>query len=269
VDDKAGSQYSAPALEKGLDILELLAATPGALSQNQIARRLGRSVGEIFRMLASLERRGYVSRRDTDGGYQLTLRLFELAHAHPPISRLLGEALEEMHALAEATGQSCHLAVYHGGRILIVAQAESPRLRSFAVKLGATFPLAQTASGRVLVAFQEPEERGRRLAAMLAEAAAAAAQDAEERLAHIRACGFEEAPSDVVQGITDLCFPILNHLGDGVAALTLPFVDMTDNPVDRATALERTAEAAERLSRRLGFNDVRPAAPARQVVHRS
>jgi DNA-binding IclR family transcriptional regulator len=254
VDDRAGSQYSAPALEKGLDILELLAATPGALNQNQIARKLGRSVGEIFRMLASLERRGYVSRRDGDGGYQLTLRLFELAHAHPPVRRLLAAALDEMSVLAESTGQSCHLAVYHGGRILVVAQAESPRPRSFTVKLGASFPLAQTASGRVLAAFQPAEERGRRIEAMLeGDASGASPAAIEERLARIRARGFEEAQSDVVQGVTDLCFPILNHFGGSVAALTLPFVDMTDNPVDRPTARARTQAAAALVSRRLGF----------------
>ena len=52
--------YTAPALEKGLDILELLADAGEGLSQNQVAARLGRSVGEIFRMLEVLERRGWL-----------------------------------------------------------------------------------------------------------------------------------------------------------------------------------------------------------------
>ena len=44
------SAYSAPALEKGLDILELLAGSSPGLTQNQIAARLGRSPSELFRM---------------------------------------------------------------------------------------------------------------------------------------------------------------------------------------------------------------------------
>ena len=51
---KEASQYSAPALEKGLDILELLADSAPGLTQNQIATRLGRSASELFRMVEVL-----------------------------------------------------------------------------------------------------------------------------------------------------------------------------------------------------------------------
>jgi hypothetical protein len=43
--------YSTPALEKGLDILELFASTPGGLTVSEAARMLNRTVSEIFRML--------------------------------------------------------------------------------------------------------------------------------------------------------------------------------------------------------------------------
>ena len=55
-------RYTAPALEKGLDVLELLASVSEALTHSEIARRLGRSVSEVFRMLVCLEERGYISR---------------------------------------------------------------------------------------------------------------------------------------------------------------------------------------------------------------
>src|SRR5690606_35534132 len=84
--------YAAPALEKGLDILELLSAEGDGLTQHQIAQSLGRSASEIFRMLSVLERRGYLLRA-ADGVYRLSLRMFELAHRHPPIRRLLTVAM--------------------------------------------------------------------------------------------------------------------------------------------------------------------------------
>ena len=257
-------KYQAPALEKGLDIIELLAATSEPLSQHQLAKRLDRSVGEIFRMLISLERRGYVGRREGDGAYQLTLRLFELAHGHPPMERLLADATDEMRKLAELAGQSCHLAVYHDGRVLVVAQAESPRPRGFTIKLGTSFPLSKTASGRVLTTFQPPAECRRRVDRMLAEYAVGSSRAAiERRLTKIRARGFEEARSDVVQGVTDLCFPLLDNRGAAIAALAMPYVAMTDNVVDRHVALRYTAAAAERLSQGLGFtNDASAASVA-------
>ncbi|MGH6945615.1 MAG: IclR family transcriptional regulator [Geminicoccaceae bacterium] len=259
--EPGGTRYSAPALEKGLDILELLAAEAQGLNQTQIAQHLDRSISEIFRMLVALERRGYVRRRDQDGSYALTMRLFELAHHHPPVDRLVSEALPEMRALAGHTGQSCHLAVYDGDRILIVAQAESPRSRLLLVKLGAGFPLADTASGRVLIAFQAEAERARRLERALCGADAAwTAEALGARIAAVLARGFEEARSDAVQGVSDLSCPIWSHRGVASAALTVPFMEMVGNPVSLEQASAALRMAAARISERLGRDHRRRAA---------
>src|SRR6516165_7268502 len=93
---KKAVQPGAPALEKGLDLLEALAAESRGLSQKQLAERVGRSVGEIFRMLVALERRGYVTRDPTTAEYTLTLKLFRIASQFPPTERLLQAALPVM-----------------------------------------------------------------------------------------------------------------------------------------------------------------------------
>jgi DNA-binding MarR family transcriptional regulator len=76
--------YSTPALEKGLDILELFASTPGGLTVSEVARMLNRTVSEIFRMLLCLEQRGYLSQSKNREKYHLTLRIFRLAQEHLP-----------------------------------------------------------------------------------------------------------------------------------------------------------------------------------------
>src|ERR1700693_3395812 len=83
------SRYTAPALEKGLDILELLASVSEALTHSEIASRLGRTISEVFRMLVCLEERGYISRTGPAERYQITLKLFEIAHRHHPLQRLI------------------------------------------------------------------------------------------------------------------------------------------------------------------------------------
>ena len=64
--DEDNDRYRAPALDKGLDILELLAAVDGGLTQAEIAKRLDRSPNEFYRMLDRLVKRGYVTRIDGD-----------------------------------------------------------------------------------------------------------------------------------------------------------------------------------------------------------
>src|SRR5882757_615937 len=90
--DEAEERYRAPALDKGLDILELLASTEESLSQAEIAKALDRTPNEIYRMLDRLVRRHYVARTSGDR-YELTLKLFALAHARTrPPSCLPGHA---------------------------------------------------------------------------------------------------------------------------------------------------------------------------------
>ena len=106
MDDDEDDRYRAPALDKGLDILELLAGIDGGLTQAEIAKRLGRSPNEFYRMLDRLVRRGYVTRIDGDR-YSLTLKLFGLAQLHAPVRRLVSYATPLMRELAEtlAAGQ--------------------------------------------------------------------------------------------------------------------------------------------------------------------
>ena len=64
-------KYRAPALDKGLDILELLAATEEGLSQAEIAKALDRSPNEIYRMLDRLVRRSVLSESDRIVGHDV------------------------------------------------------------------------------------------------------------------------------------------------------------------------------------------------------
>ena len=75
--------YPTPALEKGLDILELFASTPEGMTVSEVARRLNRTMSEIFRMLLCLEHRGYLAQSGNKDRYHLTLKLFRLGQEHP------------------------------------------------------------------------------------------------------------------------------------------------------------------------------------------
>jgi hypothetical protein len=63
-------RYRAPALEKGLDILELLASESRPLSSSEIVQQLGRSTGELFRMIQVLEYRGFIEQALGSEGYR-------------------------------------------------------------------------------------------------------------------------------------------------------------------------------------------------------
>jgi DNA-binding IclR family transcriptional regulator len=251
---KEASQYSAPALEKGLDILELLADCSPGLTQNQIAAQLGRSASELFRMVEVLARRGYLARSPSDGTYGLTLKLFELAHRQPPVKRLLAVALPLMHELALAVRQSNHLVVLHEQRILVIAQVDSPEPMGFSVRLGAHFDFrADRVSARVHSAFQNDDRSAEMIEQMLRNDPSPPTRSRlAARLALIRKRGFEEHVSDTLPGITDLCFPILDRSGCAVATLTQPYLRQRDVTVSVAKARLAHRRVAALISRELG-----------------
>jgi len=249
--DDAGSTYSAPALDKGLDILELLSGTEKPLSQRDIAQRLGRSVGEIYRMLTSLVRRGYV--RLVDDNYILTTRLFELAHSSPPTRRLLTEARELMEALSDTLDQSCHLTVWGRGRQVVIAKVDTPSGMGFSLRVGSELDVAVSVSGRVLLAFQDDRVRNLRIREMAQREPIAKVQDLLERLEAIRACGHDQARSVQVKGLQAVSFPIRDEEGHAMAALTVPYAERIDRRGSKSLADAREALriAARELSLRV------------------
>ncbi|MFP3616628.1 helix-turn-helix domain-containing protein, partial [Paraburkholderia sp. SIMBA_050] len=86
-DKDDADRYRAPALDKGLDILELLAEQKSGLTRAEITKLLGRNASEMYRMLERLVARQYVVRSAGGDRYSLSLKLYALAHRHPPMNR--------------------------------------------------------------------------------------------------------------------------------------------------------------------------------------
>jgi DNA-binding IclR family transcriptional regulator len=80
-------RYAVPALDKGLDVIELLARENEGLTLNEIARLLDRTSSELFRMVNALARRGYIGQRDSD---RYSLTQYSPHRAHRQESDVLG-----------------------------------------------------------------------------------------------------------------------------------------------------------------------------------
>jgi DNA-binding IclR family transcriptional regulator len=250
------SRYRAPALEKGLDVLELLAAQTEPMTLTAIVKQLGRSHGELFRMVQVLEHRGYIEQEPGREGYRVTDRLFSLGMQQPRTATLLEIALPVMRGLAESAGQSCHLALHSLGDIVVVARIESAELQGFSVRIGYRRPLPKTASGAVLYAFQ-PDDVRRRWEAMFnpklsRDELAKFRADADA----IRQAQVALTPSKFVVGVTDISAPVMRG-GLAAAALTVPYLEKLLPSLSPKDTAERVRESAFRISAQLVESDSR------------
>ncbi|TGX55708.1 IclR family transcriptional regulator [Sphingomonas gei] len=216
-------KYSVPALEKGLDILEFLSDQAVPMTQAQLARALSRQPGELFRMLACLEGRGYLHRDPAAGGYSLTLRLFELSRTHSPHEALLRAARPLMRTLADEIRESCHLSVLHRGELVVLAQEESPEPFRLSIEVGSRHSPMRTTSGRVLLAALDDEQRAEVLGRQREWKAMPAADKRafEARLDAIRETGVDQSVGERFAGSADIGVLVGRPGASITAALTV------------------------------------------------
>jgi DNA-binding IclR family transcriptional regulator len=244
-------KYRAPALDKGLDILELLAANEEGLSQAEIAKSLDRSPNEIYRMLDRLVRRDYVRRTDSDR-YMLTLKLFELAHQTPPLRRLVTQATPVLRSFARDAEQAVHLVIHDRNILVVVAQVDGPGYWNVSIRVGSRISMTNTGSGHVFLAFATDEERTLMLDDPLEKRRDKLSAELRERLAKVRAQGYEIMESAQVASVTNLSVPIFGPLGTVIAALTCPYTDRLDtsDAPGQQQALKRLIAAGREISQR-------------------
>ncbi len=231
--------YHVPALEKGLDIVEALAAVAVPQSLTELAARLQRSSSELFRMLNCLERRGYVAREAVSGKYALSLRLYALAHAHSPTEKLLTAAQRPMQEFTASFRESCHLSVLERSRLLVVAQEESPDRVRLSIEIGGEFDPMLTVSGRLLLAFSpHPGAASRRIASTLDE---------------IRRTGVSSAESETIEGVRDIAVLVGRPEARVMAALAVTRLIRRGQRMNETSLLAGLRAAADEITAALGL----------------
>lgn len=222
--------------DQALNLLEFL-GDRGSLSIAEVARETGLSRTVAYRLLSTLEQRGFVRR--SDGIYRLGPKLFALAQhvewavrdaAHPFMASLVEELRETV-----------VLVVRDGSEALSVHRIVSrDHILQVSYPPGRRYPLTDSIAGRVILAFTSTEER-RRMFPDTSESS-----DAE--LTKIRRRGFAVGNDDRVPGLTAIAAPIRSM--DGVAASIVVMA-----PVDRAPGLrsakDSILEAADAISHQL------------------
>jgi DNA-binding IclR family transcriptional regulator len=247
-------QYTAPALEKGLDILELLSKAGGGLMFPTIVKQLERSPSELFRMMQVLERRDLIE--NGEDGWALTSRLFEMGLARPPVRGLIEIALPVMRRLAMRTKQSCHLGFASRGEMVVVARMESHEQVGYSVRVGHRRPLNMSGSGTTLYAFQPDHIRREWEKLLSPELSFEQLVSFRQLAAEAVDRGFSQQPSSLTEGITDLSVPILRG-GRASAALAVPFIQMKQSAMAITEVITVLTGAAGEISGELSLSDSR------------
>lgn len=248
--DTEVDKYRAPALEKGLDIIELLSRTYEPLTATQIAERLQRTRAELYRMLHVLQMRGYIESPLNNDEYLISRKMLTLATERQPLKDLLEFSAPLMRKVSEKTCQGVHIAVQSIDQIVVIARSEVMGMVGYSVRVGYRKPLPFTASGRVLFAFQPPEVKESWLTMLRATMTDEQLDVFLSETRKISQRGYEQSRSVYVRGIVDLAVPIMDGRA-AVAALTSPYIDQTPTVLTETETLEELKRCAELISNAL------------------
>lgn len=231
--DKDHSQTFA----RGLAVLRAFDDGAAALSVPEIARRAGLNRTVTRRLVFTLCDLGYLG--EDDHRYTLTPRVLRLAHGFLRARRVGAGAQPALLEASRRTGLPVSLAMRDGAEALYVAQAPAdPALVTQGFTIGSPLPLAATAIGRVLIAFEDPDTRAALVKTVPLAAYTVRACTDRGRLAalldDIRRDGHAFADEQFEPGVAALALPVRRREGDLLSAIGL------------ATRRERLADTAER-----------------------
>lgn len=253
---KPQPDYSVPALDKGLDVFEALAASDTSLSLTELAGTLGQTPSAVFRILNRLESRSYIVRDPVSGRFRLSLKLFELSHTHSPVQQLITMSGKSMRELADSVRESVHLSALSNGRMVVLLDVGSPLRVRFAHEIGAQFPPVLTNSGRLLLAYLSPELLEEHLGKdpEYAELSSSQRDAFHEEMKMIRRNRFSVSSSEERAGMKDLAVLVGNPALGTTAALAIACLSGGKTSADINRLLAALQECAAKITSNLGVS---------------
>ncbi|MFQ5830812.1 MAG: IclR family transcriptional regulator [Candidatus Methylomirabilia bacterium] len=156
---KAKSDYLIQSVSRALDLLEAFTLKEGSLGVTDLSQKLRLHKNNVFRLLATLETRGYVEQDRETERYRLSAKTFQLARVFLHHLDLRRQAHASLEALGQKCGETVYLGLLERGSAVYVDVVESEQAVRVAPRLGRSLPAWCTAAGKALLASLPREQQ--------------------------------------------------------------------------------------------------------------
>jgi len=250
--------YPVQSVDHALDILETFSYNEEELGVTELSHKLNLHKNNVFRLLATLETRGYIEQDKKTGNYRLGIKIFEVANVflhHLGLRRQARPILEE---LVGKCNETAYLAVTEGTDVVYVLMHETTHTVRVIPRLGHRLPAYCTASGKIQLAF-ESQDRLRELFRdrALRQFTANTIADFDrllEHLAEVARLGFAVDHEELEEGVCCLAAPVRDYSHKVVAGVGLsgPVSRFSPERIQNELAA-LVKEAGTKISQRLGY----------------
>ncbi len=256
MNETGSNDYKIAAVDRALLVLEALADKPGQ-GVTSLSKSLGLTKSIVFRLLQTLEDRGFVFRDPEQAVYSLGYRVGVLGERVGRDGSLLFAARPVMDMLRDRTSENVNLVVREGLRSLVLATRSGHySIRLFA-QAGRNGPLHAGGGSLCILAYCDETVINAVLANPLEAFTPYTITDTEklrQTLSRIRANGHNIALNDLDDGAFSVAAPIVGANGEVIAAISVAGAMVRFDEERRETYIRAAMDAAAEISSKLSLH---------------
>ena len=251
------NRYVIEILDVALNIIDTMAFNPEeSHSPSELARQFNLNRSRTFRILKTLERRGFVDYDSKLETYRLGMKFLTIGNTVRDRISLRREAEEVLKGLAAETGDCAYLIVPSGSAAIVIDRYAGDNMLQLSAPIGALLPLHVGAAPKILLAFMTDDQRERMLEKLemtrytprtITEKAAL-----KKNLEEIRRTGYAVDEQDFEVGAYAFGAPVYDHDGNVVAGLSITTPSARYSAERRKELIRLVLAAARTLSAKLG-----------------
>jgi IclR family KDG regulon transcriptional repressor len=252
------TNYVIQSVSHAIDVLEQFSGDVDELGVTDLSKRLKLHKNNVFRILATLESRGYIEQNKATENYRLGIRCLQLGHTYLGQMGLLRQALPIMERVTRKCRETIYLSQLRRGAVVPVQAVEADQPVRTVSLLGQSLPLHCTAAGKVHLAFGSEEEMKNSMPESLTRHTERTITRRNELIADLRKVaerGYALESGEYLADLGSVAVPIRDYTRAVVGSLAIiaPQYRLSAERVEREVA-EVALEAGRDLSSRLGYN---------------
>lgn len=216
--------YLLQTLSNAIDVLEIFADHPDPLSTSQLVQFTGMNRTNLFRILYTLRKKGLIEVDKETGKYRLGMKLVHLASLVLQRLEVRDIARPHLQRLRDHLQENVHLVVLDQDKVVFVDKYSVTgfMLNSY---IGYVAPLYCTASGKLLLQFQDEELIERYIQETefkpYTKNTLVNKDDFRKELKRIRQQGYSMDDEEIEDGLVGYAAPIFNSNGQVVASVSV------------------------------------------------
>ena len=260
------SNYIIQSVSHSLDVLEQFFGEADELGVTELSKRLKLHKNNVFRLLATLESRGYIEQNRATENYRLGIRCLQLGQSYVQHMGLLHQARPIIAALVRQVRETTYIAVLRRDAVVPIEVVEADRPVRIVSPLGEGLPLHSTAAGKALLAF-EPDDALRSLLPdglpRFTERTVTDRQALLQQLRSVATAGYAVDGGEHVEDVRAVAAPVRDYTRTVVGTLAVvgPAYRLSPERIEKELA-PLVVKAGRELSSRLGFDLGRRASAA-------